>query len=422
LGKRKKVLHEKIGRAIEALHKENIDEHYEVLSDHFMKAENFEEGEEYCKLICKKAIKKGSFDDAITYGKKRLICLERLPKTDDVQKKIIDEQTILGLNLFQIGYFVESKEAVTTVIDLALKYDYKKRLCQLHTIEGSYYFWVKEDLPNAFKILKKAIRDSAEAGNYISLIIAYSILGNAMSLNCEFEKALENFQNASDIINKTKSKRGIAINKSHQSFFVFNFQGKKDLAYKTSSEGVQLAEDSGDILSKAMAYICHGRSCYHKRLLNDAEKYIVEGISFCKRINIFSWESIAQWTLGAIYYELGDYEKSKNCYLGSASLSNKNKFLPSFMNLSKIAAARSLVMNNEKNVDLETIYNYVSENKIKLYEGWMRRHLGEILLNIGDQHLTEAGKWIMQAIEADQRNGIMFFLAKDYALSIGIEN
>ena len=75
-----------------------------------------------------------------------------------------------------------------------------------------------------------------------------------------------------------------------------------------------------------------------------------------------------------------------------------------------------MVMNNEKDVDLEPIYNYISENKIKIYEGWMRRYLGEILLNMDENHLSEADKWIRQAIEADQRNGMMFHLAKDYAL------
>jgi len=416
LGKRKKILHEKIGRAIETLHKENIDEHYEVLSDHFMKAEKFEEGEEYCKLICKKATIKASFNDAITYGTNRIECLEKLPRTDDIQIKIIDARTFLGSYLLQIHYYTESKEAVAPIIDLALKHDYKKRLCHIHTIEGTYLFWVKEDLPNSSRILKKAIRDSAEVGNYISLIMAHTILGDAMGLNCEFDKASEHLKIAMDIVENSESKWGMSLNKCYQSYFVFNFQGRIDLFYKTSSEAIQLAEDSGDILSKAHAFTCHGLSCYHKMLLNDAEKYLVEGSKFCERINCFVWEALAQWTLGDVYHELGNYEKSKNCYLGVVSLSKKIQFLPSFMNLNKIAAVRSMVMNNEKGVDLESIYNYVSENRIKAYEGLMMSYFFEILLNMDENHLTEAEEWIRKAIEADQRNGTMFYLAKDYAL------
>jgi class 3 adenylate cyclase/tetratricopeptide (TPR) repeat protein len=416
MGKRKKLLHEKIGRAIEALNQESIDEHCEVLSDHFMKAENYKEGAEYCRLICKKAARKASFDDAITYGKKRIECLGRLPRTDDIQKKIIDARTQLGFYFLQKPNYTESKKAIEPVIDLALKYNYKKRLCQIHTIEGSHCFWIKEDLPKSYTILKKAIKDSTEMGNYYSLLMAQSQLGAVMGLNCEFAGAAVNFQNWMDFIKHSKSKWGIAINKALQSFFIFNLQGKIDLGYNTSSEALNLAEESGDIFSKAFAYTCHGCSCYYKRLLKEAEKYLIEGASSCNRINHFVWEAVAYSTLGDVYYELGDHEKSKNHYLFAASLLGKIQVLPSWMNLNKISAARSMVMSNAKEVDLEAIYIYVSQNKINAYTGWMLESLFEILISMDEKHLSEAEEVIRQAVEANKRNGTMFHLAKDYAL------
>jgi tetratricopeptide (TPR) repeat protein len=73
-------------------------------------------------------------------------------------------------------------------------------------------------------------------------------------------------------------------------------------------------------------------------------------------------------------------------------------------------------MNNEKDVDLESLYAHSRNNKIKVAEGWIQRYIGEILLNIDDQHISEAEHWIQKAIEADQRNRTMFHLGKDYAL------
>jgi len=416
LGKRKKKLHEKIGKIIEELYKENIDEHYQILSEHFIKAENYEKGEKYCKLICRKAEKSGSFNDAITYGKKRLSCLERLSQTDDVQKKIIDARVALGLYLTQMNLLAEAKEAVAPIIDLALKHDYKKRLCQIYVIEGAYYFFVEEDFPKAFQNLKKALAVSGEAGDLLSYVLAHTYLGQLSGFNCEFSDALEKFQGAMDIIKKADSKWGMAINKAYQSLFVYNYQGKIDLEYQNSSESVHLAEESGDIVSKAQALACHGVSCYNKRLLADAEKYLSEGIQLCEQINLYAWSSIAQGILGEIYYELGNYEKSKFHCMNAVSQSKKGGFFPSWINLNEIAVVRSMVMNNEMDVDLEKIYNYISENKIKAYDGWMMRLVGEILLNMDKNQLSEAEKWIRQAIEADQRNGTMSFLAKDYAL------
>jgi hypothetical protein len=45
----------------------------------------------------------------------------------------------------------------------------------------------------------------------------------------------------------------------------------------------------------------------------------------------------------------------------------------------------------------------------------MARYIGEILLSINDQHITEAENWIKKTITADKRHGMMFCLGQDYA-------
>ena len=73
-------------------------------------------------------------------------------------------------------------------------------------------------------------------------------------------------------------------------------------------------------------------------------------------------------------------------------------------------------MNNDKAINLDTLYEGAEQNKVKYLEGHMARGIGEILMNIDDDHIIEAEHWIQKAIEADQRNGMMFHLGKDYAL------
>src|SRR5512139_4015932 len=73
-------------------------------------------------------------------------------------------------------------------------------------------------------------------------------------------------------------------------------------------------------------------------------------------------------------------------------------------------------MNKEKDVNLGAIYTYSQNNKMKVFEGWFQRYIGKILLNIDDQHMSEAEHWIQKAIEADERNRMMYHLGKDYAL------
>jgi hypothetical protein len=49
-----------------------------------------------------------------------------------------------------------------------------------------------------------------------------------------------------------------------------------------------------------------------------------------------------------------------------------------------------------------------------MIDGLMAKYISEILINIDDQHISEAEDWIKKAIEADERHGLMFLLGQDY--------
>jgi hypothetical protein len=113
---------------------------------------------------------------------------------------------------------------------------------------------------------------------------------------------------------------------------------------------------------------------------------------------------------------MGDFPRSKeHCEKGTWAF-ERNRLFPSMVGFGKVASTRSKVMTKEKDVDLESLYAHSRNNKVKAIEGWIQRHIGEILLNIDEQHISEAEHWIQKAIEADQRNRMMFHLGKDYSL------
>jgi len=416
LAKRKKKLHEEIGNAIEELNKDSLSEHYEVLAEHYFLSENYSKSGEYSRMAGRKAEKTASFNDAIVHAKKRVASLERLPRTDEVDKQIIDARTILGLYMAQIHYFFEAKEAIDLIIDLAVKQDYKKRLCQIYTILGTYYSFVQEDYPEAFKAFEEALKISSEVKDIITLVLASAWFGNTLGFNCDFEKASNCYQRALDINVAVNNLWGIAVMKSNLAWSSYYYAGKIDLGFQATLEAVSIAEESGDIYSKAWAHNLHGIFCHGKGFLEDAEKHLLIGGGLCERINFHSQTAFAQFNLGETYFEMGNFEKSKEHYEKSSWVLEHNRLVPSWANLGKVGLVRSKVLNKEKNVDLESLYAHLRNNKVRAFEGWIKRYIGEILLNIDDQHLSESENWIQKAIEADQRNRMMFHLGKDYAL------
>ncbi len=415
LTKTKKRLHGQIGDAIEELYKDNINEHYEILAEHYIASENYEKAAGYSKLAGKKAEKAASLNDAITYAKKRVASIEKLPQAEDMEKELIDARTILGLYIAQMNYYVEAKEAIDPIIDLALKHDYKRRLSQLYTIVGAYNLFVEEDFLEASKHLEKALKISEEVNDIVSFVLANYWLGEALSFNCEFEKAYSHINKALEINEAVNNLWGIAAMKSSIGM-VYCWHGKIVLAHQASNEALQIADESGDIYSKASSYTAQGISYYCKGFFEEAVRPLLRGAEFCKRINLLSWDSIALYSLGDAYFNMGKYQESQNYYNEAASILDQANLFPSLSNLCKIGFAKAKIMNNEKDINLESVYGYHKKKRIRLFDGWMARYIGEILLNIDDQHISEAEDWIKEAIEADSRNDMRWHLGRDYAL------
>ena len=152
------------------------------------------------------------------------------------------------------------------------------------------------------------------------------------------------------------------------------------------------------------------------RSSEEAVRDLLKGFKFSERVNNVMWSSCAQYSLGDAYFDMGEFQKSQNHYNEAASILDQNNNVPSFSNICKIGSARAKIMNTEKDVSLELVYGYHDKNRLKFYDGSMARYIGEILLNIDDQHVSKAEEWINKAIKADKKNDTRWHLGRDYAL------
>jgi class 3 adenylate cyclase/tetratricopeptide (TPR) repeat protein len=414
LTKQKKKLHGKIGKAIEALYKENIDEFYEVMAKHFKISENYEKGAEYSKQVAKKAEKAVSLNDAIAYTQERISCLEKLPQTRTVENKIIDARTTLGLYYLQVTNWIEAKKAIDPIIDLAITQDYKRRLSQIYTIIGAHNMWIEEDIPAALTNLHKAKNFSEKAKDFISLVLTNFHLGGTLAFNCEFDKSDTCYREAAEINMAANSLWGVSSIKGTQCMSSYFFSGQIGLGYQTGTEATSIAEESGDIYSKALAYTGCAMSLLNKGLFKEACKYFVMGLDFCKKINLLMFEAICHLHLAETYFLLREYPKSKAHYENVITIGKNESYLPSIVGWCEINLIKSKIMNNDIIIDFEPLYRKANEIKLNPVKSQAFRSLGAILLST-NEHLSEAEEWITKAIEINKKYGMRLYLAIDYA-------
>jgi tetratricopeptide (TPR) repeat protein len=419
LTSRKRTLHEKIGQAIEHLSTENIDEQCGVLTEHFIRSENYEKGAEYSELAGKKVARAASYSDAIEYAKKRVFCLERLPKTDATQRQVIDTRTVLAGYYLSSSRLVEAKEAVAPIVDLALELNYQKRLPGIHIAIGLYSLWVEEDYQKGLRHLDEVYKISEKADDstsfYMPLWHSSYYLGITLAFLCEFKKSLDYIKRCLDLSRAANDLLGAPFARGNESLNCI-FQGKIDRAHQTSEEALQMAREIGAMFVEGMAFSAYGTSCYYKGLFDEAEINLLKGLDFCERTVHVVWGSWAAFALGALYFDLGRYGKAEDYYLRGLSILEPGEILPSWVKLFEVAVARARILGGDRDVDLSELFRYYKDNKFKVFQVWMARYIGEILLNIDEEHVSDAENWIKEAIETDKRNGMKWFLARDYTL------
>jgi tetratricopeptide (TPR) repeat protein len=418
LTKKKKQIHEKIARTMEEIYKEDICYHYGILADHCIASENYEKGAEYARLEARRYQKAGSFRDAISYAKKSIACLERLPQTEHMQKKIIDARVVLSAYYLSLNYFIEGKESVEPIVDLAVSLNYQKSLPGIYTAIGLYNIWVEEDFTKGVPYLNDVFEISTTVGDFPTLWIGNYALGDAMCFNYQFKESMERFKTLLDLGIVVNNLIAIAHSKSNiaMNYYV---QGKTDLALQVGTEAMHAAIESGDIMAKQSAYTHYGATCYYKGHLQEAEKYLLEALSYHEKMSQPGWGAWAAGHLGWTYDDMGNYDKAKKYHQQFVSILEDGRWLPSFLNGFKLCLKNNRILNGEPDIDirkLDVLIKDHEKNRLAMGKSFGSRCIGEIFLHIDNQHMSEAETWIRRSIDFDLTHAIPWNLGKDHAL------
>jgi tetratricopeptide (TPR) repeat protein len=156
-------------------------------------------------------------------------------------------------------------------------------------------------------------------------------------------------------------------------------------------------------------------SCYCKGLLDEAEDTLLQALSLCEKAAQDGWWTWAAGFLGHVYFDLGEYKKAQEFYEKGILTLERTEIYPFWANMWKVSMARSKESNNDQNIKLSEIFQYYENINVKVAKGWAARNVGEVLLNINDQNISEAENWAKKAIKVDKSNCTMWSLGGDYA-------
>ena len=185
----RQALHEATGRALEVMHKDQLQEQYELLAYHYSQTTDNEKALEYLHLANQKAAKANAMQEAMTYFERAMAVLDGVPDTNANRRRrisLIADQWIVFWLLFRVPEYYDLLSRNSTIA-LALGERGLLARFQLYLGHCQYVFgWLDqatETCTNAAKLNEAAGSDIYAGAAYCVLQWIHFYLGN-------FEQAL----------------------------------------------------------------------------------------------------------------------------------------------------------------------------------------------------------------------------------------
>ncbi len=137
--RKRKEIHGSIGRAIEALYAESIEEYYELLAYHYSNSDDFEKAFQYLNLSGHKATRNYSMLEASHFYRAALDVLNQLPMTLQNKREQIEVRLSLSTTMSFLNWPEDSIQILQEGAELSKEIGDKRSLSVFHSRLGLYY-------------------------------------------------------------------------------------------------------------------------------------------------------------------------------------------------------------------------------------------------------------------------------------------
>jgi predicted ATPase len=266
LAKRKNI-HERIGKAIEEIYSNRLDELYEMLAYHFSKSENLEKAYHYLKLAGQKAYRNNANWDAYRFYEKAIKLLEKMPESDENTRNKIETCLLIAAPSSVLGYPEKSLEILLQGESLSKRIGDRRSLAR-SCRNLAHCFSIRGDHQKSMQYSERCFQDAKEIEDvgltatvarelclshfwYGNLLKMAEIAIPAISLLEEKEKQYQDFD--------TRSNTYSAL--CAYCVQAYGLLGNFAEAKSFYDKGIKIVNELNDKYGIAWIYFCYAVSC-----------------------------------------------------------------------------------------------------------------------------------------------------------------
>jgi class 3 adenylate cyclase/tetratricopeptide (TPR) repeat protein/ribosomal protein L40E len=460
--KRRKEIHQRIGKAIEDIYADRLEEFYEALAHHYSMSDNHEKAFHYLRLSSIKAGASNSVVESVRFGKEAIAALGQMPPTDENKRRGIEMRLMLTgpinitspsdaqqmmeegarvaeevgdyrslANLYgtlglsrtlqgdPIGgrrYGEKAFEAAERTGDVVLVAANCVELIQACMSMGAYARIIQV-APGVLDLLEKEhLEKRSDLGKYYNLNL-YSMIKAAygMSLGClgDMEKGLLHCEDACRFAEEVTNVYAVA-SVEHRCSELLLFKGDAKGVIEHANKSTRFAEQGQFTLTLWPTPALLGWADYFLGELDTARQHFEKRLEIYRSTQYPAMVPEACYGLALVSLDLGDVEAARSHIEESLELARKYGYrhqegrsiaaLGMVMGKaypSQIAEAEGLILDGIRMLE---------ELKVKPYQAEGYLYLGELYSDMGQKEKALAS--LKKARQMCQEMGMDYWLAR----------
>jgi class 3 adenylate cyclase/tetratricopeptide (TPR) repeat protein len=407
LATKRKEIHETIGRAIEEIHMERLEEFYERLAYHYSKSDKLEKASQYLKLSGDKSHAKHSPWEAFHLYKEALDALVRLPGSEENKRSRIELCLASYRPAVMLGFPEDSLEIFRAGETLCKDVGDERSLIRFYQAMSLYYQFKVGDVLAAVKHAENALRAAEEtqdidviASSAIPLTLTYFFAGYSLKISDLAPEVLDRLERSgkdSDFFGMLiATYPGLCAVYGCSLGMLGNFAQGEVFCEK----GLQKAKEIDDLRTQAFVEAYYGQLYITKGEGQLAAEHLQVCVEYCEKSKYLLNLGAAWARLGVAHYLLGNLVTARKQI--SKGVAIQNDLGVKFM-LPYCYYYESMIHldcgDTQKALQVMEKARELAENMgEKHYEGMTRIGLGKILGKIDPTQTQIAEESIRQGI------------------------
>jgi class 3 adenylate cyclase len=418
--KRRKEIHEKIGRTIEEIYPDRLEEFYEMLAYHYSKSDNLDKACQYLKLSGNKAMKAYSNLEAFHFYKDSINILNQMPKTEQNKREQLGVILSSAIPMRLSAYPEDSLKFLEEGEKLCKELGDKKSLAAISNFMGMFHVYTGD-----VRLGRKYQEASFEEAEKIRDVGTMAPVGYGLCfsyfLEGEFRKIVKIAPRVIDSLEETQMEHeffGLPTN------VYSGLQGSYGLSMGFLGEfmkGEQLCEKALSIAHKINHLFSISAAEYSYGVLfavkgdgKNAVKHLQSCVEYLEKSQAVMLMVPAWSHLGWGYYMLGEVETALKFIEKALEMQMNIGFFASYIHWFPTLIHTDLGNLNDAKVHAEQGVNSAQTSHQKWAEGMLRIPLGRVFGKIEGSQLHKAEEHIVQGIKILEELGMKPFYVHGY--------